>query len=41
MVIYIIRPSSLRPDLFHKQTSLNLIILGKNEGDFREKRMFQ
>ena len=41
MVIEIIRPKSVRTDLFCKQTSLNLVIFDKNEGNFREKKMFQ
>ena len=34
-------PSLLRLEIFHKQTSLNLVIFGKNKGSFREKKMFQ
>ena len=30
-----------RTDLFCKQTSLNLVIFDKNEGNFREKKIFQ
>ena len=40
MVIKIIRPKSVKTELFCKQTSLNLVTFGKNEGDFREKRCF-
>ena len=31
----------MRTDLFCKQTSLNLVIFDKNEGNFREKKIFQ
>ena len=31
----------MRTDLFCKQASLNLVIFYKNEGNFREKKMFQ
>ena len=31
----------LRPDLFCKQISLSLVIFGRNEGNFRKKKMFQ
>ena len=41
MVIKIIRPKLVRTDLFCKQTSLNLVILDKNEGNYREKKIFQ
>ena len=41
MVIKIIRPKSVRTDLFCKQTSLNLVIFNKNKGNFREKKIFQ
>ena len=41
MVIKIIRPKLVRTDLFCKQTSLNLVIFDKNEGNFREKKIFQ
>ena len=41
MVIKITRPKLVRTDLFCKQTSLNLIIFDKNEGNFREKKIFQ
>ena len=41
MVIKIIRPKSVRTDRFCKQTSLNLVIFDENEGDFREKKIFQ
>ena len=41
MVTEIIRPKLVRTDLFCKQTSLNLVILDKNEGNFREKKIFQ
>ena len=41
MVIKIIRPKSVRTDLFSKQTSLNLVIFDKNEGNFKEKKIFQ
>ena len=41
MIIKIIRPKSVRTDLFCKQTSLNLVIFDRNEGNFREKKMFQ
>ena len=37
----IIRQSLLNPDLFHKQTSFNLVISGKNNDNFREKKLFQ
>ena len=30
-------PSLLRLDIFRKQTSLNLVIFGKNKGNFRKK----
>ena len=40
MVILIIRPNVVGTDLFYKQTSLNLVIFDKNEGNFREKKMF-
>ena len=33
-----IQQSLLRLDLFCKQISLNLVILGENNGDFREKK---
>ena len=36
------RLSLLKPDLFCKQITLNLVIFGKNKGNFREKKiMFQ
>ncbi len=38
MVIEIIRPKSVRTDLFYKQTSLNLVIFNKNKGNFKEKK---
>ena len=41
MVIKIIRPKSVRTDLFCKQTSLNLVINNKNNGNFKEKKIFQ
>ena len=41
MVIYIIRPKLVRTDLLCKQTSLNLVIFDRNEGNFREKKIFQ
>ena len=41
MVIKIIRPKSVRTDLFCKQTSLNLVIFDQNEGSFRKKKIFQ
>ena len=41
MVIKIIRPKLVRTELFGKQTSLNLVIFDKNEGNFREKKIFQ
>ena len=41
MVIKIIRPKSVRTDLFSKQISLNLVIFDKNEGNFKEKKIFQ
>ena len=41
MAIKIIRPKSVRTDLFCKQTSLNLVIFNKNKGNFREKKIFQ
>ena len=41
MVIKIIRPKSVRTDLFCKQTSLNLVIFNKNKGNFKEKEIFQ
>ena len=31
----------MRTDLFFKQTSLNLVIFDKNEGNSREKKIFQ
>ena len=37
MVIEIIRPKSVRTDLFYKQTSLNLVLFNKNMGNFKEK----
>ena len=37
MAIEIIRPKSVRTDLFCKQTSLNLVIFNKNKGNFKEK----
>ena len=40
MVIKIIRPKSVRTDLFCKQTSLNLVIFDKNKGNFKEKKIF-
>ena len=40
--IKIIRPSLMKLNLLCKQISLNLAILGRNQGDFREKKiMFQ
>ena len=41
MAIKIIRPKSVRTDLFCKQTSLNLVIFNKNKGNFKEKKIFQ
>ena len=41
MVIKIIRPKSVRTDLFCKQTSLNLVIFNKNKGNFKKKKIFQ
>ena len=41
MVIEIIRPKSVRTDLFCKQTGLNLVINNKNNGNFKEKKIFQ
>ena len=42
MVIEIIRPKSVRTDLFCKQTSLNLVIFNKNKSNFKgEKRYFK
>ena len=41
MVIKIIRPKSVRTDLFCKQTSLNLVIFNKNKGNFKEKKIFR
>ena len=41
MVIKIIRPKSVRTDLFCKQTSLNLVIFNKNKGNFKEKKVFR
>ena len=41
MVIKIIRPKSVRTDLFCKQTSLNLVMFNKNKGNFKEKKIFQ
>ena len=41
MVIKLIRPKSVRTDLFCKQTSLNLVIFNKNKGNFKEKKIFQ
>ena len=41
MVIKIIRPKSVRTDLFCKQTSLNLVIFNKNKGNYKEKKKFQ
>ena len=41
MVIKIIRPKSVRTDLFCKQTSLNLVIFNKNKRNFKEKKIFQ
>ena len=35
------RPKLVRTDLFCKQASLNLVIFDKNEGNFREKKIFQ
>ena len=40
MVTKIIRPKLVRTDLFCKQTSLNLVIFDKNEGNIREKKKF-
>ena len=40
MVIEIIRPKSVRTDLFCKQTSLNLVIFNNNKGNFKEKKIF-
>ena len=41
MAIKIIRPKSVRTDLFCKQTSLSLVIFNKNKGNFKEKKIFQ
>ena len=41
MFIQIIRPKLVKTDLFCKQTSLNLVIFDKNEGNFGEKRYFK
>ena len=41
MVIKIIRPKSVKTDLFCKQTSLNLAIFNKNKGNFKVKKIFQ
>ena len=41
MVIKIIRPKSVKTDLFCKQTSLNLVIFNKNKGNFKEKKVFR
>ena len=41
MVIKIIRPKSVRTDLFCKQTSLDLVIFNKSKGNFKEKKIFQ
>ena len=41
MVIKIIRPKSVKTDLFCKQTSLNLVIFNKNKGNYKEKKIFQ
>ena len=41
MVTKIIRPKLVRIELFCKQTSLNLVILNKNKGNFKEKKIFQ
>ena len=41
MAIKIIRPKSVRTDLFCKQTSLNLVMFNKNKGNFKEKKIFQ
>ena len=41
MIIKIIRPKSVRTDLFCKQTSLNLVIFNKNKGNFKVKKIFQ
>ena len=41
MVLKIIRPKSVRTDLFCKQTSLNLVMFNKNKGNFKEKKIFQ
>ena len=35
------RSRELKTDLFYKQTSLNLVVFDKNEGNFREKKIFQ
>ena len=35
------RSRELKTDLFYKQTSLNLAVFDKNEGNFREKKIFQ
>ena len=40
MVIEIIRPKSVRTDLFCKQTSLNLVIFNKNKGNFKGKKRY-
>ena len=37
MAIEIIRPKSVRTDLFCKQTSLNLVIFNKNKGNLKKK----
>ena len=41
MVIKIIRPKSVKTDLFCKQTSLNLVIFNKNKVNYKEKKIFQ
>ena len=41
MIIKIIRPESVKTDLFCKQTSLNLVIFNKNKGNFKKKKIFQ
>ena len=36
-----VKPKLVTAGLFCKQTSLNLVIFDKNEGNFKEKKMFQ
>ena len=37
---YVNHQTKIRTDLFCKQTSLNLVIFDKNEGNIREKKKF-